>query len=105
VEPGYPGSGSLVIAGTPVAGPTNSTRFKISVPAYTGYTYEVYGNPTLGPLTWSALPFSLSQAGAINTNKLTAVADGTLDLYVEEKAAKGFYYVAFRVPGANTGTP
>src|SRR6266496_3952668 len=47
VEPGYPGSGSLVIAGTPVAGPTNSTRFKISVPAYTGYTYEVYGNPTL----------------------------------------------------------
>ena len=105
VEPGYPGTGSLVITGTPVAGPANSTRFKISVPAYSGYTYEVYGNPTLGPLMWSALPFSVSQAGAINTNKLTAGADGTQDLYVEEKAAKGFYYVAFRVPGANTGTP
>ena len=57
---------------TPVAGPTNSTRFKISVPAYAGYTYEVYGNPTLGPLAWSALAFSLSPAGTINTNKLTA---------------------------------
>ena len=105
VEPGYPGGGSLVIAGTPVAGPANSTRFKISVPAYTGYTYEVYGNPTLGPLAWSALPFSLSPAGTINTNRFTAGSNGALDLYVEAKAVKGLYYVAFRVPGANTGTP
>jgi protocatechuate 3,4-dioxygenase beta subunit len=105
VEPGYPGSGSLVIAGTPVAGPTNSLRFKVSIPAYTGYTYELYGNPTLGPLAWSALPFSLAQTGAINTNKFTAGSNGTLDLYVEQKSAKGFYYVSFRIPGANTGTP
>ena len=41
----------------------------------------------------------------INTNKFIAGSNGTLDLYVEEKAAKGFYYVAFRVPGANTGVP
>src|SRR5438128_9339742 len=43
VEPSYPG-GSFVIAGTPVAGPTNSTRFQLSIPTYTNYTYEVYGN-------------------------------------------------------------
>lgn len=105
VEPGYPGSGSLVIAGVPVAGPTNSTRFKISIPAYTGYTYEVYGNPTMANLAWSALPFSQAQTGVINTNKFTATSEGTLNLYLDAKAAKGFYYVSFRVPGANTGTP
>jgi len=108
-----------VIAGTPVAGPTNTTRFQLSIPTYTNYTYEVYGNPTLldaGSVTninlpyrtnmsWAALPFSLSQTGAINTNKFTASSNGTLNIYLEEKAAKGFYYVSFRVPGANTGTP
>jgi hypothetical protein len=26
-------------------------------------------------------------------------------IYLEAKAVKGFYYVSFRVPGANTGTP
>src|SRR6185295_12113717 len=91
VEPSYP-SGSFVVAGTAVAGPTNSTRFKISIPAYANHTYEVYGNPNLfdagsGSLTnialpyrtnmsWAALPFSLSQTGAINTNRFTATADG-----------------------------
>ena len=105
VYPSYPGGGSLIIAGTPVAGPTNSTRFQLSIPAYTGYTYEIYGNPTLGALAWSALPFSLSQTGAINTNKFTAASNGTLNLYLTEKTNKGFYSVTFRVPGANTGTP
>lgn len=119
VEPVYP-AGSFVVAGTPVAGPTNSTRFKISIPAYANYTYEIYGNPTLlnvgnsitnwtspylANMSWAALPFSLSQVGAINTNKFTAAGNGTLNLYLEEKAAKGFYYVSFRVPGANTGVP
>ena len=56
-------------------------------------------------MSWAALPFSLSQTGAINTNKFTASTNGTLNIYLEEKAAKGFYYVSFRVPGANTGTP
>jgi hypothetical protein len=41
----------------------------------------------------------------IDRNKYTATANGSLDLYVEAKSAKGFYYVSFRVPGANTGTP
>ena len=119
VDPTYPG-GSLLIAGTPVAGPTNSTRFKLSVPAYTNYTYEIYGNPTLANvgnnitnlsssfltnMSWAALPFSLSQAGALNTNRYTAPSNGTLNLYLQEKAAKGYYYVSFRVPGANRGTP
>jgi protocatechuate 3,4-dioxygenase beta subunit len=116
----YPGGGSLLIAGAAVAGPTNSTRFKVSVPAYANYTYEVYGNPTLAGagngitnldstslmnMSWAALPFSLSQMGTINTNKFTASTNGTLDLYLREKSVKGFYYISFRVPGANTGTP
>jgi len=120
VEQTYPGGGSFVVAGTAVAGPTNSTRFKISIPAYTNYTYEVYGNPTLPMLgnnltnwdstyltnmSWAALPFSLTQTGVIATNKFTAPTNGSLDLYLQEKAVKGFYYVAFRPPGANTGTP
>jgi len=116
----YPDGGSLVLAGAPVAGPTNTTRFKLTVPAYANYTYEVYGNPTMANvgnsvtnwgssyltnMSWGALPFSLTQAGAVNTNKITASSDGTLDLYVQEKAVKGFYYVSFRVPKANTGIP
>ena len=49
--------------------------------------------------------FALSQGGKVNTNRITATANGTLNLYLEAKAAKGFYYVSFRVPGANKGTP
>ena len=56
-------------------------------------------------MSWAALPFALSQGGAISTNKITATSNGTLNLYLQEKAIKGFYYVSFRVPGANTGTP
>src|SRR5437762_3517264 len=53
VEPTYPGGGSIVMAGTAVAGPIGgNARFKITVPAYTGYTYEIYGNPTLADLGW-----------------------------------------------------
>ena len=89
-----------------MAGPTaGDARFKITVPAYTGYRYEIYGNPTLADLAWAALPFSLAQTGAIDRNIYTATADGSLDLFVEQKSLKGFYSVSFRVPGANTGTP
>jgi protocatechuate 3,4-dioxygenase beta subunit len=103
--PPYPGGGSLLITGTTVPGPTNSVRFQLSIPVYANYTYEVYGNPTLADLAWSALPFSLTQNGTVSTNKFTAASDGTLNLFLEQKAVKGFYYVSFRVPGANTGTP
>jgi protocatechuate 3,4-dioxygenase beta subunit len=105
VEPTYPG-GSLTTAGKLVAGPTGGNpRYCITIPVYNGYTYEVYGNPTFANLAWSALPFSLTQTGTIDRNKYTATSDGTLNLYIEAKSAKGFYYVSFRVPGANTGTP
>jgi len=103
--PTYPDGGSLVITGTPVPGPTNSLRFKLSFPAYANYTYEVWGNPTLAALSWSAMPFALSASEAPNTNKFTASSNGPLDIYVTEKAVKGFYYVSFRVPGSNTGSP
>jgi protocatechuate 3,4-dioxygenase beta subunit len=120
VDPTYPNGGSFVVAATSVAGPTNSTRFKLSLPAYTNYTYEVYGNPTLANvgntitnwdssyltnMSWGGLPFSLTQAGAVNTNRFTASTNGTLNLYLQEKSAKGFYYVSFRVPGENVGVP
>lgn len=105
VEPTY-NNGSLLLAGAAVAGPTDgNARYKITLPAYTGYTYEIYGNPTLADLGWRALPFSLTQTGVIDRNKHTATANATLSFFVEQKAVKGFYYVAFRVPGANTGTP
>lgn len=105
-EPTYPGAGELVVAGTPVAGPQGSkNRYRIRVPAYAGYSYEVYGNPTLASLGWKALPFSLSATGAIDRNIQTATAEGTLDLFVEQPAERGFYLVSFRVPGANTGSP
>jgi len=106
VEPAYPNGGSLVVAGIAVTGPAGGNpRFRISIPAYTGYSYEVYGNPTLGVVGGGQLPFSLSQTGAIDRHIYTATSNGTLNLYIERKSAKGFYYVSFRVPGANVGTP
>jgi len=106
VEPTYPNGGSLVVASSTVAGQTGGNpRYRISITTYQGYSYEIYGNPTLADLSWGALPFSSSQTGTINRNIYTATSDGTIDLYVEANSAKGFYYVSFRVPGANTGTP
>lgn len=105
VEPTYPAPGGFMMAGEVVAGPSNSTRYRLRIPVYTGYTYEVYGNPTLADLEWNALPFSLTQAGAPDRHKHTATAEGTLDLYVATSGSKGFYTVSYRVPGANTGTP
>jgi hypothetical protein len=106
VEPTYPGSGSLVAAGALVAGPSGGNpRYKITIAVYTGYSYEVYGNPTMGDLAWGALPFSLTQTGTIDRNIYTATSEGTLNIYLETKSAKGSYYISFRVPGANTGTP
>jgi protocatechuate 3,4-dioxygenase beta subunit len=106
VEPTYPGGGSLVIAGAPVTGPGGGNpRYKLTVPAYAGYTYEIYGNPTLADLEWKALPFSITQTGSIDRHKHTATSEGSLSFYVEQKAFKGFYKVTFRPPGANTGTP
>ena len=89
-----------------VAGPSGGNpRYKISVPVYTGYSCEVCGNPTLANLSWGALPFSVTQTGAISRNIYTATSEGTLELFTEAKSTKGFYYVSFRVPGANLGTP
>jgi len=106
VEPAYPNGGSLVTAGSVVAGPTGGNpRYRIAIPTYTGYSYEIYGNPTMADLGWGALPFSLTQTGTSDRNIYTASSDGTVNFYVEAKSAKGFYYVSFRVPGANTGTP
>lgn len=105
VEPTYPG-GSLVVAGAAVTGPVGGHgRYRITVPTYANYTYEIYGNPTLEAVAWGELPFSLTQTGALDRHKHTATAEGSLSFYVERKAVKGFYYVSFRVPGANAGTP
>ena len=105
-EPTYPGGGSLVVAGKPVAGLTaGSVRYEITIPGYVGYSYEIYGNPTFADLTWAALPFALGTGTAADRNIYTATTEGSLKLYVDAAAERGFYYVGFRVPGANTGTP
>jgi len=59
----------------------------------------------MADLAWGALPFSLTQTGTSDRNIYTSTSDGTVSFYVEAKSAKGFYYVSFRVPGANMGTP
>ena len=94
-----------MVAGVPVETSSGASRFRIRVPAYAGYSYEVYGNPTFADLSWSALPFSLTEDGTVYRSIHTATAEGSLELFVDSKAAKGFYHVSFRVPGANTGTP
>ena len=106
VEPSYPDGGSLLTAGATVPGPAGSApRYRLTFPAYAGYTYEVYANPTLASTTWGALPFALSPLGGLAANRYTAAADGPLSLYVRARSLKGCYHVTFRVPGANTGTP
>lgn len=106
VEPTYPNSGSLTAAGTLVAGPAGGNpRYKITIRAYAGYTYEIYGNPTFADLEWRALPFAIGQTGSIDRHKHTATSEGELSFYVEAKATKGFYQISFRPSGANTGTP
>lgn len=106
----YPGGGAegghLVLKAVEVPFATGAKRrFKITVPAYPGYSYEVYANPTMGNLGWAALPFALSPETKLDRNIYTASGEGALDLYVERPSVKGSYYVAFRMPGANRGTP
>jgi len=116
VDVTYPSGGSLIVAGMPVPG---TNRFRLSLPAYTNFAYEVYGNPSLmnvgsgitnwdtdslsNKLGWGALPFSLSATDSINTNRYQATSNGALNLYVQQKAVKGFYFVAFRIPGSTNG--
>jgi protocatechuate 3,4-dioxygenase beta subunit len=91
-----------------VAGPTSGTyRTKITIPAYTGYTYELYTSSTLGELDTQQIPFSLTQTGAVANHKYTATSTGSLSFYVPIKSAdtRRFYSVAYRIPGANTGVP
>jgi len=62
-------------------------------------------SPTLAGRAWSALPFSLSATGAPDRNIHTSTSEGMLDPFMEQKAVKGFYHVAFRALGVDTGTP
>jgi protocatechuate 3,4-dioxygenase beta subunit len=109
MEQPYPGGGAdgghLVVAAAEMPPVNGKARFKVTVPAYAGYSYEIYANPTMGNLGWAALPFTLGATMKLDCNIHTATAEGALDFYVERPSVKGFYYVAFRVPGANTGTP
>lgn len=109
MEQPYPGNGAdgghLVVQAVEVPAVAGKARFKVTVPAYAGYSYELYANPTMGNLGWAALPFTLGATSKLDRNIHTATAEGALDFYVERPSVKGSYYVAFRVPGANAGTP
>jgi len=94
VEPTYPPPGGFIAVGLAVAGPNNTVRYKLTIPACTGYCYEVYGNPTLADVEWAALPLSLTQTGSIDRHKHVATAEGSLPIYVEAAATKGFYEVS-----------
>ena len=91
-----------------VAGPAGgSRRMKITIPAYTGYTYELYTSTSLLDLDSRQIPFSLTQTGVVGNHKYTATSAGDLSFYVPvlESDPRRFYSVAYRIPGANTGTP
>src|SRR5205809_93990 len=48
MQPTYPGGGTLLVAGKLVAGPAGGNpRYQVVIPVYAGYSYEIYGNPTL----------------------------------------------------------
>ena len=97
VEPTYPSGASFLASGQLVAGPSGgNARYKLTVPAFAKFIYEVYGNPTLADISWATLPFSLTQTGAIDHNRYTPASSGSLDLYVEQKATNGKYKVTFR---------
>ncbi len=90
-----------------VAGPSGTVRMKVTIPAYTGYTYELYASTTLDDLDRQCIPFSMTQAGTVANHKYTATSAGSLSFYIPVRDAdvRRFYTVAYRVPGANTGTP
>ena len=105
-EPTYPVAGGCIYKGVPVAGPSSTVRYQITFPAYTGYEYEVYGNPTLDDVSWRALPFSLTAAGTLDRNRHVATSTASLSIYVNElAAAKCAYKVSFRPVGSNFGVP
>ncbi|WP_051944872.1 hypothetical protein [Verrucomicrobium sp. BvORR106] len=105
MEPSYPNTpgGELIVPGEAVG--SSKSRWKIAVPAYPGYAYEVYANPTHGTLGYAALPFALTAEGKVDRNITVAEKEGTLTLYVDKPSVKGAYLVGYRVPGANLGTP
>lgn len=105
MEPSYPNTpgGELIVPGEAVG--SSKSRWKIAAPAYPGYAYEVYANPTHGTLGYAALPFALTAEGKVDRNITVAEKEGTLTLYVDKPSVKGAYLVGYRVPGANLGTP
>ena len=107
VEPTYPETeeGSLMIDAKEVRTSDGRTRYQVSLPGYSGYSYEVYANPTMGSLGWAALPFSIDRESSVDRNIITAEKEGPLTFFVDKPSIKGVYHVAFRVPGANAGTP
>jgi len=119
VDPTYPNGGSLVIAATSVAGPTNSVRFKLSIP------------PTrITPTKSMAIPrsprrqhhhelgfilFDEHELGrtAVFTDASRRSQHEPLHRFQQRdaqpvssgKIGKGFSYVSFRVPGEKSRVP
>ena len=106
IESEYPLQGGLKIKGSEVLHPIGgSRRFRINVPVFKGYTYEIYSNPSLRKLDWKLLPFSISQNGLIDRNQYTSINDEIIRFYVDVKTNNGMFFVSYRLPGSNKGTP
>ena len=80
MEQPYPNGGAegghLVVKAAEIA-PANGVkaRCKVTVPAYPGYSYEIYADPTMGNLGWAALPFALgATAGQLTISQLVPFA-------------------------------
>ncbi len=97
MDPTYPNGGTFLAKAELVPGPSGGNqRYALTIPAFANFIYEIYGNSSLAALTWGALPFSLTQTGAIDRNLYKPTTSGSVTLYVEKKPDKGIYKVTFR---------
>lgn len=106
----YPGTTGTLAVDTLTIVPADTAGTwlaKITIPAYTGYTYELHAGSTLAEFDLTQVPFALTTAGTATHHKYTATSSGSLSIYVPLKDAdtRRFYSVSYRIPGANTGTP
>ena len=99
VRKSIPDAGGIVSRGERVDGPLGTTRFRLRLKAYLGYTYEVSGRSNKGDHAWECVPFALSQMGQIDRKKHVARSEGELEFYLSSQSGNDFFSVTFHAPG------